>query len=229
MGIYTDKERLPINKAELPGELIEKLVDLEVRSVLELQYKYDNIVKDLTRDEEKMISNMLNNLDKKYLFSYDAIIYGQSRSGTRNLEMLLHWHSGMTMKQIAELYNIGSQRVAQVIHMIQWRMGEFDGRLKYVDDSVARLPLSTRALNCLGRKNIKSITELKEAFRDGSILLTRNLGVDTLIEIAGCIDKLEGTNIVETIGDRGKDMVARAKNNYKVTPIDFKEGKKNEA
>lgn len=226
MRKYTNKDRLPIKKVDLPEELIEKLIDLGIRSILELQYKYNNIVKDLTKDEEKMICDMLNNLNEKYLFSHDSIIYGLARSGARNLEMLLYWHSGMTMKQIAEIYNIGRQRVSQVIHKIQWTMMQFDGKLKYVDDSVARLPLSTRALHCLGRKNIKSMTELKKAFRDGSILLTRTLGVETLMEIARCVDKLEGTNIVETIGDKGKEMIAQAKNSYKVTPINFKESEK---
>lgn len=223
MGVYTDKERLPINKTCLSEKLIEKLIDLEVRSVLELQYKYDNIVSKLTKSEEKEIIEFLNALDDKYLFAHDAIIYGLSRKGKRSLDMLLYWHSGMSMRQIGEIYNIGYQRVSQIIHSIQWRMKEFDGQIKYVDDSVSRLPLSTRALNCIGRKRIKSITELKEAFRDGSILTTRNLGVDTLLEIARAVDKLEGTNIEETIGDRAKEMINHAKNSYKVTPINFKE------
>lgn len=131
---------------------------------------------------------------------------------TRNSYMVMEYYIGkFNYSELASKYSLTNERIRQLLKLTLAKIRKYKNILQmgiisyvsnlekeakvvkgefikpYDDAKVIDFTLSTRSKDGLRRAGIGTVKEVKEAFESGDILKVRNLGKDSLTEIATVI------------------------------------------
>lgn len=210
-------QRLPIKEITFRTKRVSKLVaEKGIRSAFECYMKviYGKDL-DFTPMDVLDIQTSINVFGEEYVFTKEMVDYINEHVTDSSVNVYADWHSGMTYKTIGEKYGITANRASQIVNNIDRKIR---GVYNSSPESITKLILSNRSYNALGRGGIYTIDELINAFEIGSIYKIRNFGVVSLKEIAEKLDAYKGTNFVDLIRGREKELINIGKNQYKNIP-----------